>query len=174
MYGSLKPLHEAYKPRTLLHMDDQKNQFAVNISMGMTQAAAARAAGFGAHSGTRLMKDPETRALIAEQSAQIQSQLILSRNDVLEGMLSAIDDAKLVGEAMPQIAGWREVGRIIGCYAPEKKELVIEQNVEVIQTRVRELADEELHKYALIEGEVVQEIDEGELVPLLEAQGASS
>ena len=140
-------------------MDAQKNQFAVNISMGMTQTAAARASGYNAQMGTALMKDPETQALIAHNSKEMQSQLILSRNDVLEGMLSAIDDAKLVGEAMPQIAGWREVGKIIGCYAPEKKELVIEQNVEVIQKRVREIADEELHKYTTIEGEVVTEDD---------------
>lgn len=141
-------------------MDEQKNQFAVNISMGMTQSAAARASGYNAQMGGKLLKDPETQALITQNTQNLQSQLILSRNDVLEGMLSAIDDAKLEGEAMPQIAGWREIGKIIGCYAPEKKELVIEQNVEVIQTRVRELADEELHKYALIEGEVVPEEEE--------------
>lgn len=136
-------------------MDNRESQFAANIAMGMPQSAAARAAGFGAHSGVQLMKLPEIQQAIVSQTQAISKELILGRNDVLQGLLDAVGDAKLQGDATPQIAGWREIGRIIGCYAPEEKKVTYEGDVSVIQKRVMELSDAKLHEYTLIEGEVV-------------------
>ena len=136
-------------------MDNRESQFATNIAMGMTQTAAARAAGYNAQLGGPLMKRPEIQDEIVIQAQSISRDLILSRNDVLQGLLDAVGDAKLQGDATPQIAGWREIGRIIGCYAPEERKVTYEGDVSVIQKRVMELSDAKLHEYTLIEGEVV-------------------
>ncbi len=141
-------------------MDNQREQFAANIAMGMSQSAAARAAGFNAQMGGALLKDHEVGQEIVRQTSRIQKELIFTRNDVLRGLHEAVEDAKLMGDPTPQIAGWREIGRIIGIYAPEEKKITYEGDVTVIQKRVRELADEKLHEYALIEGEVI----EGEVI----------
>jgi len=138
-------------------MDNRSYQFASNIAMGMTQVAAARASGFNAQAGMGLMKDPSIQQEIVSETRRIQGEMIFSRNDVLAGLKSAIDDAVLMGDPTPQIAGWREIGRIVGVYAPEEKKITYEGDVTVIQKRVKELADEKLHEYALIEGEVVPE-----------------
>jgi len=136
-------------------MDMQQAQFASNIAMGMTQTAAARAAGYNAQASNQLMKVPVIQQEICSQSQRIGNELILSRNDVLQGLLDAISDAKLQGDPTPQIAGWREVGKIVGVYAPEERKIVHTGDISVIQKRVMELADEQLHEYTTIEGEIV-------------------
>jgi len=138
-------------------MDDRKELFASNIAMGMNQTTAARAAGYNAQQGSGLMQDDEVRSHIAHETRRIQGQLIISRNDVITGMMEAIGDAKLLGEPMPQIAGWREIGKIVGVYAPEERKITLEKDVTIIERRVKELSDEKLHEYALIEGEVITE-----------------
>lgn len=137
-------------------MDNREAQFAANIAMGMPQGAAARTAGFRTALGTDLMKRPEIQQEIIQQTQHFSKELILNRNDVLTGLLDAIQDAKLQGDATPQIAGWREVGRIIGCYAPEERKVTYNGDISVIQKRVMELSDEKLHEYTTIEGEIVQ------------------
>ena len=141
-------------------MTNTEYQFAANIAMGMSQSAAARAAGINASKGSELMKREDIQRCIIDQTKQIQKDLIISRNDVLQGLKEAIEDAKLQGEPMPQIAGWREIGKIVGVYAPEEKKITYEKDVTIIEKRVRELSTEKLHEYALIEGTVVPDDDE--------------
>lgn len=155
-------------------MDNREAQFAANIAMGMPQAAAARTAGYRAGMSTELMRRPEIQQEILAQTQNFSKELILSRNDVLTGLLDAIQDAKLQGDATPQIAGWREVGRIIGCYAPEEKKVSYSGDISVIQKRVMELSDERLHEYTTIEGEVVPELEAPTTFERVKAKRTSS
>lgn len=138
-------------------MDLAQQNFAKNLALGMAKLAAARTACLPANRIKETMEDPQFQALVMREQEQVNKQLILTRNDVLQGLLDAIEDAKLQGEAMPQIAGWREIGKVIGAYAPEERKISYSGDVTVIQKRIQELADEKLHEYALIEGEVVSE-----------------
>jgi len=93
---------------------------------------------------------------VAKHRKSIEKELVVSRNDIIQGLLEVIEDAKLQGETMPRVAAWREIGKIVGAYAPEEHKVTFDGDVTVIQKRIQELADEELHKYRLIEGEVVE------------------
>jgi len=134
-----------------------EQQFAKNLALGMPQTAAARAASVPASNVKDLMANPEIHQAVAQHRQEIENRVLVSRNDVLQGLLSAVEDAKLQGEVMPQVAAWREIGKIIGAYAPEEKKITYSGDVTVIQRKIRELADEKLQEYALIEGEVVSE-----------------
>ena len=105
-----------------------------------TQAAIA--AGY-AESGARvrahrLTKDSRVqKALQARQSADA-TRLSTQREDVIQGLLEAIQDAKAQRDPVAMISGYREIGRMLGFYAPD---------VRRVQVSADRKADDELRRY---------------------------
>jgi phage terminase small subunit len=90
---------------------------------------AAKAAGYGkagAHvTASRLLKNPKVQeALQARQTADA-TRLSLRREDALQGLLEAIQQARAQGNPAAMIAGWREIGRMLGLYAADRAEVVV-------------------------------------------------
>ncbi len=45
---------------------------------------------------------------------QLRDRVNITREDVVRGLKDAIDDAKILADPMAQIAGWREIAKILG------------------------------------------------------------
>jgi len=133
-----------------------KQQFAANLAMGMTQTAAARAAGIPVGQAKKTMEMPEVQQQICDAQQHISKQLLISREQVLQGLLDVVEDATLQAELMPRVAAWREIGKIAGVYAPEERKVTYDGDVTIMRKQVQVLADEKLHEYTLIEGKVVE------------------
>ena len=89
-------------------------------------------------------KSPKVQAELAEQQSLLRDETDLSRKDVVQGMLDAINRAKLAGEPATEIAGWKEVGRILGVYAPERKEIAFTANQDKVLRHLEGLSTQEL------------------------------
>jgi len=92
---------------------------------GLSMSAAAVQAGYstGNHA-TILMRNPNVVSAITIMQQEYSKALDLTIADVQQGMLDAIDVSRATDNALGMIAGWREIGKLIGAYT-EKKEVKI-------------------------------------------------
>lgn len=112
---------------------------------GLNLSAAARAAGVKSEysNSQSLENHPKVRAalrwVIKESGQRAQD---LTKNDVMTGMLDAVEAASTAAEL---VMAWRELGKLIGAYEPEKRILEIhEYNAEDLKM----LSDKELAQLA--------------------------
>jgi hypothetical protein len=89
-------------------------------------------------------KSPKVQEELAEQQQLLRDETNLTRKDVVQGLLDAINRAKMQAEPATEIAGWKEVGRILGVYAPERKELVLSQGQDKVLRHLEALPTQEL------------------------------
>lgn len=117
----------------------------------LNQTAAARQAGFrqpgtAAHS---LMRNPKVLKAIAEEREEYAKASGVTKKKVIDGMLEAIDMAKIKADPIAMISGWREVGRMCGFYEPTKHKVEVSVNGQLMMQRIQSMTDEEL--LALVE-----------------------
>lgn len=90
---------------------------------GLYPAAAGRAAGIAEGSSSQLENNPKIRAAIrylVRESAQSVEEL--TKSHVMTGMLDAVNAAATASEL---VMAWREIGKLLGAYEPERKILEI-------------------------------------------------
>lgn len=109
------------------------------IAAGYSQVSAR----VGAH---RLLTKPAVRAAIAARQGVDSQRLQLGRQEALEGLLQAVQQARALGDPMAMIAGWREIGRMMGFYAPERRQVEVSAAAEGEMGRLERLSDDELLK----------------------------
>lgn len=92
----------------------------------------------------------------ALQSArsELSTAAQMKRADLVLLLVEAIDMGRIMGDPMAMIAGAREVGKMLGLYAPEKKEIDLTMNQARLRDKFNDMSDEEL--IHIIEGEHVR------------------
>jgi len=90
----------------------------------------------------------------------------MTRKKVMDGMLEAIEMAKLQAEPATMVNGWREIGRMCGYYAAERKILDINITAKRAVDQLEMLSDGELLEMIerdsdLIEGEFTEVFEAG-------------
>jgi phage terminase small subunit len=149
------------------------------MSEGKTSVMAARLAGYASQSrreeggkggdngvAGRMAHNPRIKEAVHHLHKKYEASIVASRQMVLEGFLSAIDQAKLMADPAVQIAGWREIGKMCGYYAPEVKEVNITIGAKRVIGQLEVLSDTELLE--LIEKD--REAIEGEALRLAEEE----
>lgn len=114
---------------------------------GLNTSAAIRAAGYGQLSGgmrNRLVKNPKLLHAIAIEREKFEKAGQMSKKKVLDGLLEAIEIAKIQADPTPMIQGWAQIAKMCGYMEPtrHKIEVTVEGNV-VIQ-RLQQLDDSAL------------------------------
>jgi Terminase small subunit len=101
-------------------------------------AAAAVRAGYSPRTARQqayeLLTRPDVAEAVRQGEAEIAAKAQLTRKVVMHGFLDAIGLARLRADAGAMIAGWREIAKLCGFYAPERKQ------VEVVSTAGLELS----------------------------------
>jgi hypothetical protein len=112
----------------------------------MTKRQAAKLSKYRqpTQAANRLLKRPRVRTYLQELYDDAKEKTKLTRDNVVEGMQAAIEDAKLQSDPMAQIAGWREIGKILGIYAVEKKELVVTGHLSDTQQQIASMGEQQL------------------------------
>ena len=151
----------------VLALTDQQKQFVEGLLAGMPQTTAARAAGYSVPNveGTRLMNNPKVVEALQYLQRKYEKASQMTRKKVMDGMLEAIELAKIQGEAGVMVAGWREVGRMCGFYAAEKKEINVNITAKRAVDQLELLSDAELLE--MIDGDT--EAIEAEFTEVLDA-----
>lgn len=120
----------------------QKNYVEARLQ-GLGKAAAGRAAGVSDTQAQHYERNPKIRAairyLINESTKDVDE---LTKSDVLTGMMDAVNAAATASEL---VMAWREIGKLLGAYEPERK--VIEVR-DYSREELKTLSDDELMKLA--------------------------
>lgn len=96
---------------------------------------------------------PAVQGAIERERANYRLVSGITRQDVLDGMMEAINQGKLLADPQAQIAGWREIAKIHGYYAPEVKKIELTGNQQRKVSQLENLTDQELLEMAALEGE---------------------
>ena len=110
-------------------MTAKQQRFVAEYLVDGNGTAAAVRAGYG-RAGARVaahraLRNDNVAAEIAGRQAADADRLRLAREDALQGWLEAIEAARGQANPMAQIAGWREIGKMLGFYAPERQRVEV-------------------------------------------------
>lgn len=105
---------------------------------------------------------------------QTQKAANMSRKKVMDGMLEAIDLARILEKPTAMISGWKEVGRMCGFYEPDRKEITLNVQGAQLEKELKSLPREELYRLMEQHGESLDSIIEGEATVLESAENEPS
>lgn len=161
--GTLAALAEANPDRPLT---SKMKEFVKLWAQGETILSAAIRAGYndGGTYAYRLAKDPAILKIYHREKEAYAAAVGMTRQKVMEGLLEAVEMAKIQADPTAMIAGWREVGKMCGYYEPVKKQIDVNITGNVVMQRLNKLSDAELLK--LIETETANAL-EGEFTEVL-------
>lgn len=137
---------KANVPSTLEALTPQQRRYVDARVCGMNPNAAAGAAGLPATNGAGLERSPTVQLAIKEINEKAMSEMALTRKDVLNGMMDAV---KAAGSSTELVAAWREIGKIIGAYEPQKIAVTHEM---LLPEQLRVMSDRQLIVAAGLEG----------------------
>lgn len=122
------------------------------IGAGYTARPAAAAV-----TASRLLRKPNVQAALQAQEARIADQMEVDRQRVVSELLKAVEMAREKADPMAMIAGWREIAKICGLYAPAKVEMGVSVDTAGAAElrRLEAMSDEELGLIAAGQGGVV-------------------
>lgn len=131
----------------------EKNAIIVNAKLdGATNAAAARAAGL-----TSIPNHPDRREEIAAAVAAARTQLSdvcqIRRVDLIAIMQDAIEIARLMADPAAMIKGAAEIGKMLGMYEPEVKEIKFTEGQARMRSKLAGMPESDL--LALANGQVL-------------------
>ena len=129
-------------------MTPRHERFVQEYLIDRNGAAAAARAGYSPHTARQIAYELLTRRDVAEAVRQGEAELAtkaqLAREEVLRGLLAAIDMARQQGDPGAMIAGWREIGRMCGYYAPERKQITLSGESHRLRTQLEGMSDADL------------------------------
>ena len=130
----------------LLSLTDKQKMFVDGLLRGQTQTIAARSAGYSDPSiaANRLLKMSKIHEGLAYLQRKYEKSSQMTRKKVMDGLLEAIDMAKLQAEPATMVNGWREIGRMCGYYAAEKRVIDINITARRAVDQLETLSDAEL------------------------------
>jgi hypothetical protein len=150
----------------LHNLTPQQRRFIDNMLKGQSQTVAARAAGysFPASAACKLLGQANIQEGLRYLHKKYEKNADMNRKKVMDGFKEAIDMAKIQGDPATMVSGWREIGRMCGYYAPEKKEIDINITAKRAVDKLETLSDAELLE--MIEND--EEAIDGEYTEILE------
>ena len=129
-----------------MELTNLEKAFVQHIVHGLPQTHAARLAGYKTPEvdASRNMKKPRILEAIQHLHRKHEKASQMTRKKVMDGMLEAIQMAKEQADPNTMVSGWREIGRMCGYYAAEKKVVDINITAKRAVDRLEMLSDAEL------------------------------
>ena len=119
----------------------QQKKFVEAIFAGLSAKQALLRAGYSENTRADKIMTPNMQEYARYLQEKEKKRWQVTREQVTQGMLDAIQDAKVLEEPNTQINGWRELGRLHGLYAPEEKKVTLSAEK---QERVRQVEEASL------------------------------
>ncbi len=112
---------------------------------GAQAAIRSGVAASGAHVwASRTLRIAKVADALATRQAADAARLCLRREDVLAGLLEAVDQARVQSNPMAMVSGLREIGKLMGFYAVETKRVEVSAAGQVDLSRMNRMSDAEL------------------------------
>jgi len=138
------PAAKGFKRKLPAHV--MQRTFCENIAAGMKQAPAARNAGYSSPSkaADTLLKKSDIQAQIEQMRDDTRKAGLVTRERSIEGILEAIEHARIVNDPGAMIRGWQELNRMHGYHAPMKVEVDVPEEVRVMLNKLSGASKEKL------------------------------
>lgn len=119
-------------------------EFAHNIEVrGMSVEVAAEQANLPV-TGKKAAQDDAIAAQRAQLRDMMRARTHITKEDVIEGFRTAIDQAVLITDPMAQIAGWREIGKMLGYDAPTEVHITLSTDSNALKKQIKSMSDDKL------------------------------
>lgn len=135
-------------------LDEQEQQLLYNVEV---LGLSVKRAGILAN-----VSDPQAvlkrgNVMVAREKlrASLRERLEITREDVVNGFKAAIDQAVILADPMAQIAGWREIAKVLGIDKTPNVNVHIQGTLEQVQKQLQGMPLEQLMKEAGQIGHVV-------------------
>jgi len=125
---------------------------------------SAREAGFKqpATAAWALMRNPKVVRAIAVERETYALASNITKKAVIDGMMEAIDMAKMKADPAVMVAGWREIGKLCGFYEPTVHKLEVTAKGAALLAQMDSMSDAELLELAAPEGVIIEgEVESG-------------
>jgi phage terminase small subunit len=129
-------------------LTEKQKLFVKFWAEGDSIPGASRRAGYadGAQMAYRMVKMPNILKLRNEYAAKYEEEAQMDRKQVMDGFKEAIEMARLMAEPANMIAGWREIGKMCGYYAPVETRVKVDVSGNLVLDKMNSLTDAELLK----------------------------
>ena len=125
-------------------LSEEEQKFLYNLEvLGLTQQRSAELAGLTA-SPTNVLKKPDVLAARETIRAATRVRVEITKEDVIVGIKKAVDQADLICDPMAQIAGWREISKMLGYDAPREINITITGDIKQTRRQIAQLNDGDL------------------------------
>lgn len=136
-------------------LTSKQARFVDEYLVDMNGAAAAERAGYGipgarvaAH---RLLTNANVRAVLDARQAQDAKRLGIEREEAIQGLLEAIEMARMKGDPAGMIGGWKAISQMLGFSEPQAVRRTASVSSLDISARLETMTDDELQ--VIINGE---------------------
>lgn len=131
-------------------LTDKQTRFVAEYLVDSNGTQAAIRAGYS-ESGARvtahrLLTNVAIHGAIQARQAADATRLSIQREDVLKGLLQAVDQAREQSNPMAMIRGWSEIAKLMGLAAPERVKVDVNVAGSLEMGRLNQLSDAELLK----------------------------
>lgn len=130
---------------------------------GKDRAAACAAAGYAQPfmNQNQPFKSESVQVALRQAREELSSAAQITRADVIDGFMEAINVARLAADPASMIKGWSETAKVLGLYAPEVKKIEMSMSQQRLQSKFESMSDADLME--IIEGRAPLTL-EGEIV----------
>ena len=127
----------------------QQDAYVEGLLDGKSKTDAALDAGYSHGSSSyKLERSEAVKNALAERREELSSATQITRAGVLNGILDAIEMARLQGEPLAMLAGYRDISKMMGYNAPEVKKVEVTASQGRLRHKMESLSDEELLRLA--------------------------
>lgn len=129
-------------------LTEKQRLFVKLWAQGESIMSASERAGY-ADGGTlayRMIRMPNILKLYNQEKALYEEASQMTRKKVMDGLLEAVDMAKMLAEPATMVAGWKTIAQMCGYMAPIEKKLTINTTGSALMQRMAQMSDAELLK----------------------------
>ena len=132
---------------TVLALEPMERKFCALMAEGITASDAAHRAGYAdpGKAAKQLLQRPPIRRALNYMIERTMQNSEITREDIIAGFQDAISIARQQSEAMTMIAGYREIGRMLGMYEAKVK-IEVSGPATEIQRQLQGMSDADLLK----------------------------
>lgn len=131
---------ELQKEMVTQGLDEDEQQLLYNVEvLRLPVKRAAEVAGLTPANGYAMMQRPHVIMARERLHNALRTRVEITREDVITGLKEAIDQAVILADPTAQIAGWREIAKLLGYDKTPNVNIHIQGTLEQVRNQFREL-----------------------------------
>lgn len=130
------------------NLTEKQKGYAENIGKGIAKQRSAIMAGASINTVPDFEASPIVQAEITRIRKEAVANTGITKEEVVAMFMEAANFARILGDSMGLIAAAREIGKMLGHYAPEVKKTLHDVDAASLRKALKDMNDEDLYKLA--------------------------